>query len=136
MREYWRQDVDVVDQAILMWNAFHHVIDRFRERHPDWFFVRHEDLAEAPIEGFTALYERLALRMTDPVAQRIEAHSAPGNAGESRLWRHRAVRRDSRAAARAWATRLTPEEVERVRAGTASLAKAFGYAEDARATTT
>lgn len=125
MRRYWNEPPDIVDQGILMWNAMHHVIAQYRRRHPEWRFVRHEDLAAAPTEGFADLYDYLGLRFDDRVKEAIAKFSEPGNPGEVAPWRRRAVKRDSLAATRTWAERLTPEEIARVREETAEVANSF-----------
>ncbi len=125
MRRYWNDPPDIIDQGILMWNAMHHVIAQYRERHPEWRFVRHEDLAAAPEEGFSALYDYFGLRFDDRVKEQMKRYSEPGNPGEVARWRRRAVKRDSLAATRTWTERLTEEEIARVREGTAELASVF-----------
>ncbi|MBA2625518.1 MAG: sulfotransferase [Acidimicrobiia bacterium] len=116
---------DHVEQAIVLWNAFYSVVDRLRARHPDWHVLNYEDLAEAPVDGFARLYPALGLRFDDEVARRVGAFSAEGNVKEVAASDKGTVRRDSRAAKWTWRRRLTPEEIERVRAGTRSVASRF-----------
>jgi len=125
IRDSAEHPLDLVDQAVLMWNAIHHVIGEYRRTHPSWGFVRYEDLAAAPLEGFRDLYSRLGLRWDDRARRGVERHSSERNAKEVPRWLHRTVRRDSRAASRTWLHRLTPEETQRVRAGTAEVASGF-----------
>ena len=123
---------DIVDQAILLWNAIHHVIDGYRERHASWRFVRYEDLADAPEDGFRELYRSLELPWDAAAERAVRSHSSERNPGEVPTWLHRTVRRDSRGAKRTWVARLTPEERERVRAGTSDVASSFYGPEDWR----
>jgi len=44
---------DIVDQGILLWNVIYDVILQYRNRHPDWIFVRHEDLSRDPVSRFS-----------------------------------------------------------------------------------
>jgi hypothetical protein len=121
---------DRIDEAILMWNVMHHVVGLYRDRHPDWSFVRHEDLSEEPVKGFRDLYERLGL-VWDPVAEAAIARSSTDHGRrEVPAHLHRTVRRDSRAARWTWLRRLTPQERERVREGTGEVAEAFYGEED------
>jgi hypothetical protein len=125
IRSFAARGGDRVDEGILLWNVIHHVIRGYRDRHPDWSFVRHEDLSEDPLKGFRQLYEELDLTW-DPIAERIILRSSTDQARkEVPGYLHRTVRRDSRAARWTWARRLTPEEVDRVHSGTAEVASAF-----------
>jgi hypothetical protein len=116
---------DLIDQAILMWNAIHRVIHGYRERHPDWIFVRYEDLAAAPVAGFEDLSRRLRTPWDEGIRAEIVRFSGEGNVKEVPTWQHQRVKRDSRAAVRSWVRRLTEEERERVRDGTAEVAGWF-----------
>ncbi len=130
IRAFAARPGDLIDEAILMWNVIHHVIRGFRERHPDWSFLRHEDLAEEPVKGFGDLYERLGLTW-DPVAEAVIVRSSTApRRGEVPAYLHRTVRRESRAARWTWARRLTDDERDRVRAGTAGVAGGWYGDED------
>lgn len=125
IRAFAGRQHDLVEEAILLWNVIHHVIRGYRDRHPDWAFVRHEDLSEEPLKGFRDLYERLDLTW-DPTVERVIVRSTTDRSrGEVPAYLHRTVRRDSRAARWTWPGRLTPEERDRIRAGTAEVASAF-----------
>ena len=123
MHRCWAGDGDVIEQGIVMWNAMHHVIDAYRAEHPDWSFVRHEDISAAPVEGFRGLYSDLGLRWDEKVEAGIVEHSAAGNPAQTR--RHGAVKRDSAAQVDLWKTRLSDEEIDRIREGTAEMAARF-----------
>jgi Sulfotransferase family len=130
IREFARRERDIVDQAVLMWNAIHHVVAGYRERYPRWTFVRYEDLASDPVPGFLDLFALLDLPWTEGIRADIERFSSEANVKEVPPILHRRVKRDSRAAARTWLHRLTEEERGRVREGTAEVAAAFYAAED------
>jgi hypothetical protein len=114
--------VDLVDEAVILWNAFYGVVARLSARHPDWQVLCYEDLAEAPVDGFARLYPALGLRWEAEVARRVAGFSDEGNVKEVAAGDRGPTRRDSRAAKWTWLRRLTPEEAERVREGTAALA--------------
>jgi hypothetical protein len=116
---------DLIDQAILMWNVIHHVIRGYRERHPRWSFVRHEDLSEEPLKGFRDLYEKLDLVWDRTAETVIRRSSTDRSRKEVPAYLHRTVRRDSRAARWTWLQRLSPEERDRIREGTTEVATAF-----------
>jgi hypothetical protein len=120
----------ILDQAILMWNCIHHVIDGYRARRPEWAFVRYEDLAGDPLRGFRQLAEHLDLRWDGRMDREVIRFSSERNVKEVPAWQHRRVKRDSRAARTSWVRRLTAEERERIRAGTEAVAGRFYTEED------
>lgn len=130
IREFAEREHDLVDQAILMWNVLHHVIRAYRERHPEWVFLRHEDLSEEPLKGFRELFDRLDLTWDALAEDAIVRSSTDATRKEVPTYLHRTVRRDSRAARWTWLTRLTEEERERVRRGTLTVAGDFYDEED------
>ncbi len=125
----YRGEIDLVGEGIVMWNAMYDVVRGYRERHPDWHFVKYDALADDPGAGFRDLYARLGLRWDDRARREVERSASESNVKEVPAWRRRAINRDSRAAKRTWTQRLTPEEVDRVRRGVAGVAASF-YADE------
>jgi hypothetical protein len=111
---------ELVDEAILLWNILYGVVAGFQERRADWHFVRHEDLATAPVAAYRDLYARIGLAWSDAVERLVrETSEAQDGAAPTRV---DAIRRQSAALARGWRSRLPDAVVERIRAGTAALA--------------
>ena len=125
MRRCRDEDVDVVEQGIVLWNALHHAIAELRDAQPGWSFLRHEDLARDPVQGFGDLYRACGLRWDESVSDQIRAYSTADTGSELPMWRHGSVRRNSSGATETWKLRLTEEEVERVSAGTSEVAGLF-----------
>jgi hypothetical protein len=119
---------DVLGQAILLWRLVYGTVETFRHRHPDWSFVRHEDLSRDPEAGFEALFVTLDLPLDDRIRDEIAKHSSEENPAELR--HSHDVRLDSRASIDSWRTRLTPEQVERIRVGVADVSPLFYGDED------
>jgi hypothetical protein len=111
-----RQPGGPVEQAALLWRILYSIVDGYRELHPDWAFVRHEDAARAPLETFEQLYARLGLELTPRARRTIEHSSGAGNPATAPS--PHAVRLDSAASAKRWRTQLTPEEIARLRQAT------------------
>ena len=130
IREFAERPHDIIDQAILMWNVIHHVIEGYRKGHPDWIFLRHEDVCEEPLKRFGDLYERLDLTWDRVVEEAIVRHSTDETKKEVPTFLPTTVIRDSRAARWTWTRRLTQEERDRVREGTAEVAQSFYGDED------
>ena len=43
---------NIIEQGILLWNIFHSYISNPKEKHPNRYFVTHEQLSTNPIEEF------------------------------------------------------------------------------------
>ena len=123
IEEFARTEHDTIDQAILLWNLIHHTIRGYQERHPDWLFRRYEDIGRRPPVAFEGLYRDLGLAFSPAARRAISEHSKESNPEEARD--ARALKRDSAAAVRTWMTRLSREEIDRVRRGTQEIGRAF-----------
>jgi len=120
--------IDIIDQAILEWRIDHYVIGRYRSSRPDWLFVRHEDIARAPVPGFRELFSRLGLRFTDHARSEIAMTADPSNPAEPADPYD--IRRNSLSSIATWRDRLTAAEIERVHEGTRDVWPEFYTEED------
>lgn len=126
--EYARAPHGTIDRAVLLWRMTYYVVSCYRQSHPDWIYIRHEDLSRDPLGRFRDLYARLGLEYSPQVQAVICEHSNSVNPGEvPATWPH-ALKRDSRSSMWTWKQRLGQAEVDRVRAQTADVASEF-YAE-------
>jgi hypothetical protein len=128
MRRLDAAEHDLVENGALAWAVIHHVIRVFQERHPDWVYVRHEDLAADPMGQYEALYARLGLAMSPAAQATIEEHCYAGAPLEDRGQVHRLTRNSSEDAW-SWRRKLPAAEVERIRARVEPVARHF-YAEE------
>ena len=120
------EEVDILDRAILMWNCYYHVVDNFRRVHPEWVFVKYEDLAADAVGGFERLYGELDLTWSDEVARKVGDFSSEANVKEVPTSQSpHVIKRDSKSARFSWAKRLSEDEIERIRRGTAEVAGRF-----------
>lgn len=118
---------DAIDAGVLLWKLLHHHIHLLQQEHPDWIFVRHEDLSRDTIAGFRDLYARLGLDFSEEVRRSL-AQSSNEAALMSKLslfGTKRQTVRNSRDNIFAFRKRLTPEEIARVRLGAGALAAEF-----------
>jgi Sulfotransferase family len=116
IRAQAREPAEVLEQAILLWRICYRVVDGYRQRHPSWAFVRHEDLSREPLPAFGRLYERLGLELSERARREIQRFSASTNPAEAPS-KH-SVRVDSRANLAGWRSRLSAAQIERVRSET------------------
>ena len=95
LEAFARAEQEIVDQAILLWNVIHHALAAYRARHPDWPFMRLEDVSRRPAAEFHALFDRLSLRRDDGVDALIAETSDASNPAEAST--PDSIRRDSAA---------------------------------------
>jgi hypothetical protein len=125
IRDFAHDERDIIDQAILMWNVMYSVTRLYRENNPHWRFVRYEEVAEAPLDELHRLYEGLGLTWSDRARALIAHHTTAENIKDVPPGEPGNIRRDSRAARWTWQSRLTEEEIERIRTGVAEGASSF-----------
>jgi hypothetical protein len=123
IRDFAAVERPPVEQAILLWRLIHYAIVGYRDLHPGWIFCRHEDLASDPVAGFRDLYDRLGLTYGAKAQAAVARATDSSNPAEASS--DRTLRRDSRASIWTWKSRLTAEEIERVRVETEPLWKEF-----------
>lgn len=128
IRDFATHKRSVLEQAILQWRLIYSTVATFRDRHPEWTFVRHEDLSLEPQAGFGALYATLGIPLDEGARRRIAESSSAANPDELR--KSHDVHLHSRAIVGAWRRRLPAEDIERIRAGVADVAPAFYGPED------
>jgi Sulfotransferase family len=122
---YAARPPDVVDQAVLLWVIIHSVIARYRVTHPEWIYLRHEDVSRSPEAEFRRVFDRLDVEFTAPVERYIMQTTSASNPADAPSGVAHQLRRDSAANVETWRARLEPDEIRRVRAGTEQLAAQF-----------
>jgi len=123
IREQSENRKGIIEQAILLWNCIHHTIAIYRKDHPDWLFVRHEDLSLDPVNQFRAIYHAFHLKFTDRVQEKILKSSGAHNPVEQQS-RNEFVR-NSKKNIDNWKIRLSREEIDLIRAKTSEIAAPF-----------
>ncbi len=123
IRRFAAREQPLIDQAILLWNLIHSAILGYRGGYNDWQFRRLEDIARDPLSEFEATYRCLGLTFDGRVRRTIAAHSEASNPEETAD--PASHRRDSRASIVTWKARLSPDEIDRVRAGTEGIWREF-----------
>ena len=125
IRDFAEHERDQIDQAILLWRLIYHTVGTFRDRHPDWTFVRHEDLSREPVPGFESLFATLGVEIDDGIRRAIAGAQRRGESDGAAREARRAARqrREHRvvaAAARARRDRADPGRRRRRGAGVLS----------------
>ena len=122
---------DLVGRVATLWRLLYLVAGEYERRCPAVRIVRYEDLAADPVPSFAGLYAALGLRFHER-AERAVVRSTTGGArrrahrwslSRSGLSRTGFRPMDSRANLDAWTGQLGADEVTRVRALTAGVAR-------------
>lgn len=121
-----------IEANTLLWGILHHHIDLLRREHPDWIFVRHEDLSRNPEAAFPPLFNRLGLPFTDKVREGLTqfTRDQPKLGRFSIFGTRRRTMRSSQASVQAFRQRLTPDEIATIRRLSSPLWERFYDAED------
>lgn len=125
IREYADKDQDIVAQASLLWKAIYHTVSQYKKQHPDWIFLRHEDLSRDPLGGFQTLFEKLNIEFSEYIREMIRKYSDPANPSEAHEGVTHSLRRDSRSNIWNWKTRLTSSEIEKIRSQVGDISAVF-----------
>jgi hypothetical protein len=125
IRDYARKPPDFIDSAIMQWNLAHHAIGIFERQHPEWIFVRHEDLSADPVAAFERLFPRIGLDFTDDVRRWIANVTAPTNPVDADEGVIHQIVRDSAATRKSWKRKLDAGEIQRIRRGVEPIASRY-----------
>jgi hypothetical protein len=117
IEEFAASNYDIADQAGLLWKLIYSTVLRYQEDHPEWIFVRHEDVSLDPVGGFVQLYNQLGLEMNKNIIKTIIEHSYSKTSSE--------LRRDSKSNIAQWKNRLSSKEIARVKEITEGVSSRF-----------
>lgn len=127
VREYTESNRSVVEQASLLWNCIYYTVNTYRERHPDWMFVKHEHLSTDPLDQFRSIFNAFDLDFTDRVKRRILTSTGAHNPAEAETGNE--FRRNSIENLDNWRRRLSADEIDLIKDRTSEVARLF-YCED------
>lgn len=122
--EYAEQEHDIIDQGAMLWKIIHYVIKKYRDSHPNWLFIRHEDISMDPLKGFQHIFRRLAISMPGYVKSTIVDYSKPENP-KAPSGAEEFMKRDSHENIHSWKRRLTAKEIQRIHQKTMDIANQF-----------
>jgi hypothetical protein len=116
---------DPISQAALLWRLVYFVVADYSRQVPGVRVVRHEDLARDPVGSFADLYALLGLSFTEGARLAVAKSSDHRNPSEATRADPYSVTLDTAANLELWRTRLTSDEIARVRATTEHVARQY-----------
>ncbi|MCP4536933.1 MAG: hypothetical protein GY832_07280 [Chloroflexi bacterium] len=127
INECIKTEPDIIDQSILLWKMIYHVISLYQKKHPNWLFVRHEDVSQDSAHHFEYLFQKLNLNLTEKISKTIREYTqSPRKTLESS---YKVTRRDSKSEILKWKKTLSGAEIDRIRENLIDIWNKF-YSED------
>lgn len=130
IREYAEKEHDIIDQAILLWKIIHHMIIKYKKKHKDWIFIRHEELSRAPLQGFRYIFKKLNVEFSRDIREFIKEYSFSKNPSEAPTKRTDFIKLNSRLNIWNWKRRLKKSEIEYIRTHVEDFSRVFYSDED------
>lgn len=127
--EYAERPPDIIDQACLLWRIIYYMVSKYKARHSNWIFLRHEDISREPLRYFEMLFAELGLEFTPEIERIITEHSNAANPVEPGRSDNE-LKRDSRANIWNWKQRLSPMEIAYIRQKVEDVSAEFYAVED------
>lgn len=108
----------IIDQGILLWNCIYSTINYYQKTYKkDWYFIKHEALSLHPLQEFHKLFLALNIPFTNGVKSYIKKTTNSEIKTD--------LERNTLKNIYSWKTRLTPEEITRIKIGTESVWQEF-----------
>lgn len=99
------------------------MVNDYRTAHPDWLFVKHEELSLDPLTGFQNIYAKLGLRFAATARGAIEKSSDSNNPIEQVPGKE--FMRNSAVNVSNWRNRLTDREILTIKRRTHEVSRLF-----------
>ncbi|MDJ0595610.1 MAG: sulfotransferase domain-containing protein [Pleurocapsa sp. MO_226.B13] len=122
-----KSNLDEIDRWALLWKIMHYRILKYQERHPDWLFVRHEDISQDPLTGFKTIFDYLNLNYSPSLQKTISQYTSAQNSPQNvKTYSKKASRAmNSKANIKSWQKRLSQSEIIRIRRRVEDIANRF-----------
>lgn len=110
------QNKDIVYEGALLWRLLHKVVLSFRREHPEWIYLRHEDISLDPHNEFERLFSNLALEYTPQTESMLKTTTIAANRSYERDSSPVSnVIRNSKENIQVWKQRLSNDEIDVIR---------------------
>jgi hypothetical protein len=120
-----RKEYDIIDQGILLWNIIYLTALKYKQKYPQIYLVRHEDLSLEPITEFKKMFAHFNIPFTTNTQQYITDTTNEKNSIEAKNNAVHQLHRNAKANIYNFQKRLTHNEIKRIRQGTQLVAHIF-----------
>lgn len=125
IKEFSKTKKDIIDQGILLWNIINLNTLKFKQKYPQIYTIRHEDLSLDPVVEFKKIFDYFDIPFTSDVNQYLKETTNKNNAAEAQNNVEHQLHRDSKANIYNFKDRLTVDEIKRIRMGTETVSHVF-----------
>jgi hypothetical protein len=113
IEDFTKNEYDNVDQAALLWKLIYSLIAKYQKTHPEWIFIRHEDLTLNPLKGFHDIFNRLNLPLSESTRRVVTAHHLQDQINIPKD--PYAIKQNPNLVVSKWKNNLTNAEIHRIR---------------------
>ena len=125
VKEFSKNEKDIIDQGILLWNIINLNTLKFKQKHSTIYTVRHEDLSLNPMGEFQKIFDYFGISFTSEVKQYLSDTTSQNNDAEAHNNVIHQLHRNSKANIYNFKNRLTKDEIKRIREGTEAVSHVF-----------
>ena len=122
--DYAENEHSSIDKLSFLWKILYYVVTQFRKKHPNWLFVKYEDICNNPMAQYERIFSGLEIDFSAASQSFIHESTTHSQYKGYRQEIH-SVKRDSKKNIDVWKRRLSAEEIQRVRQITEPVAPAF-----------
>lgn len=119
-----KTSADIVERTALMWKVIYYVVLKYKELHPDWIYIRHEDISLDPLSYFKSVFQDLGLEFTGKVQQYIVESSNESNPTHSK-GKEKLIKLNSKKNVSYWKDILPKKDVTRIKKIVLDVSKYF-----------
>lgn len=125
IKDFSKNEKDIIDQGILLWNIINLNTLKFKQKYPQIYTVRHEDLSLDPIIEFQKIFDYFEISLNSEVKQYLLDTTNKNNDAEAQNNIAHQLHRDSKANIYNFKNRLTEDEIAKIRKGTETVSHIF-----------
>jgi len=125
VKEFSKNEKNIIEQGILLWNIINLNTLKFKQKYPQVYTVRHEDLSINPMVEFKKIFDYFHISFTPETNQYLLETTSESNDAEAQNNVAHQLHRDSKANIYNFKNRLTENEIKQIRTGTEMVSHVF-----------
>ncbi len=74
LKNFISKEGDIIELGVLLYNMIYNTVAIFQSRHPEWIFLRYEDVIENPEQEFQNLFRQLGLHYDSHISSLVQSY--------------------------------------------------------------